>query len=221
MASEKDRWLAWLEGAKIIFGMVAVVVGGYWTYLKFIRTEAPLFEKTAKIDWYLSDPVNEPEGCSRYFKIHFVNTGKTVFTVTRVVTRGWKFYFRPDNAKFAKLLDIDEIETQDRPVFEKEFPDPKFKKVREKPPWYAVLQRYRRDDEKPRWYPLLGTYRPGEEYSHTFVLLFKKEQGAWIFLKTEIFIDGESEPEVAGDWGAVCGPNPSTVQPQATDSRGG
>jgi len=60
---------------------------------------------------------------------------------------------------------------------------------------------------------LLGTYRPGEEYSHTFVLLFKKEQGAWIFLKTEIFIDGQSEPEVAGDWGAVCGPNPSTVKP--------
>jgi hypothetical protein len=221
MASEKDRWLARLEGAKIIFGMVAVLVGGYWTYLKFIRTEAPLFERTTKVNWYLSDPVDEPEGCSRYFNVYFMNSGKSVLSVTKVLTRGWKFYFRPDNTKFAKLLDTDEIETQDQPVFEKQFPDPKFEKPKGKPPWYALLRRYWRDEEKSRWYPFLGTYRPGEEYSHTFVLLFKKEQDAWIFLKTEIFIEGETKPKVVGGWGAVCGPKAGMVPPQETDSRTG
>jgi hypothetical protein len=145
--------------------------------------------------------------CSRYFNVHFVNTGKSEFAVNKVLTRVWKFYFRPDNAKIAKLLDIDEIETPDRLVFQKEFPDPRFEPPPAKPPWYA-LRRFWGDEEKTRWYPLLGTYRPGEEYSHTFVLLLKKEQGAWIFVKTEIFIEGENKPKVGGDWGAVCGPNP-------------
>jgi hypothetical protein len=120
-------------------------------------------------------------------------------------------------------LDTDEIETQSEPVFIKEFPDLKFEKAKEKPkekpPRLAFLRRYWREEENSRWYPFLGTYRPGEEYSHTFALLFKKEPDAWIFLKTEIFIEGETRPKVVGGWGAVCGPKAGTALPPVTDSR--
>lgn len=183
MADEKDRSFRILEKTKIIVEILAILVAGYWTYLKFIRTEAPLFETNASIDRDLSPAEDRGGSCLRFFNVTLENTGKSAFTVERVVTRVWKFPLQEDKA--VEFVDLDRIEAQE-PVFQKEFPDPAF-------------------GDKARWYPFLGRHRSGETYSHSFQFLFKKEVGAWIFVKTEIFIEGEAEPEVAGMWDSICG----------------
>jgi hypothetical protein len=189
MASGKEHWQEhlqpWLETAKTIVGILAILVGGYWTYLKFIRTEAPLFEKNARVEWSITQPVDQGEDCMQSFNVRFINTGKSVFTINKVLTRAWKFYFQRSDAEFATLMDLDKIQTVGQLVLQKEFPDPAFA-------------------ETMRWYPLVGKYRSGEEYSHEFSFLFKKEDKAWILLKTEIFFEGEATPKVAGIWRAVC-----------------
>lgn len=183
MADEKDRFFRILDAAKIIVEIIAIFVAGYWTYLKFIRTEAPLYETNTSINWSLSPPEERGGNCLRFFNVTLENTGKSVFTVERVVTRVWKFSLQEDKA--VVFVDLDRIESQ-KPVFQKEFPDPAF-------------------GDKTRWYPFLGRHRSGESHGHDFQFLFKKEAGAWIFVKTEIFIEGESEPEFAGMWDSICG----------------
>jgi hypothetical protein len=165
--------------------IAAVLVGGYWTWLVFIRTEAPLLEVNSRVDRSLSAPVPHADGCLRTLWMNLVNTGKSAFTVEKAVTRGWKFSMHREDRAFAELMDLERIEAQD-PLFTKEFPDPA-------------------TQGRARWYPFLQRYRAGESYSHDFVFLLKKEAGAWIFLKTEFFLKGEAMPRVGGVFEPVCG----------------
>lgn len=185
MTEEKDRFLQFLEKLWKGVQIAGVLVGGFWTYAKFIQTEGPLFEPNVTMNRSLGDAKETPGGCIRSFSIGFENTGKSVLTVQKVRTRGWKFDFQRDKDTFAELLDLDKIQAQGREVFRKEFPDPKFPD--------AV------------WFPFLGKYRSGEKYSHEFSLLLKREDGAWIYLQTEIFVKDEAKPKVSAMWGPVCG----------------
>ena len=184
MANEKSRFFRGLEALQIIVQIIAIFVAGFWTYLKFIRTEAPLFENSARVSRSLNAPAEQGGACLRSFNVTFENTGKSVFTVKRVLTRVWKFSLQRD--KDVTLVDLDKIEAEE-PVFKKEFPDPALN-----------------DNTRPA--PFLKRYRPGEVYSHDFQFLFKRKEGeAWIFVKTEIFLDGEAKPHVAGAWDPICG----------------
>ena len=83
-------------------------------------------------------------------------------------------------------MDLYEIQETGEKIFELSFPE---------------------DDEEDeaRWYPFLKKYRPNENYSHTFEFIAKKDNEAWIFIKTEIFIEGEDTPKVGGAWDRICG----------------
>jgi hypothetical protein len=186
MAEGHDRFFRGLDALKTIVGIVAVLVGGYWTYSKFISTEAPLYEPNITVTRSLSAPVRQGEDCIRDFGISVENTGKSVVTITRVVTRGWKFFLQRDQEAFAALVDLDKIEIPGLQIVAKEFPDP------------AV-------GTGGRWYPLLGKLRTGEKTEHSFTLLFKNEAGTWIYLKSEIFVEGEAKPKIGGMWDRVCG----------------
>ena len=185
MSEEKDRLLQTLEKLWKIVQIAAVLVGGFWTYVKFIHTEAPLFETNVRMTRSLSDPKGTPGGCIRSFSVGFENTGKSVLTVRKVLTRGWKFDFQRGKDRFAELLDLDKIQAQGQELFRKEFPDTRFPDA--------------------AWFPFLGRYRSGEKYSHEFSLLLKNEDDAWVYLQTEIFVEGEARPKVSGMWAAVCG----------------
>jgi hypothetical protein len=173
-----------LEAIWKITQIAAVLVGGYWTWLVFVRTEAPLLEVNATIERSLSAPVRHATGCLQTFTVTLVNTGKTAFTAKSVVTRGWKFYMPKNSDVFAELMDLDRIKME-RPLFEKRFPDA------------AALG-------TASWYPFLRRYRAGERYSHDFVVYLKKEAGAWFYLETEIVLKGEAIPQVSGMWDRVC-----------------
>jgi len=185
MAEDKDRWLTILEATKTAVGIIAVVVGGYWTYSKFIYTEAPLHETNAEVTRELTAPVERPGGCSRSFIVGLKNTGKPVLTVRKVETRVWKFHMPTEKDAFADLVDLDKITAGSKPVFEKRFPDPAFA-------------------GEARWYPFLGKRRPNESYTHEFQFFFRKEPEAWIYVLVEIFLEGEENPKIAGVWSPVC-----------------
>jgi len=185
MAEEKGRWFKILEAVKTTVGIIAVVVGGYWTYWKFIHTEASLFERNAEVTRELTAPVERMGGCSRSFNVGLKNTGKSVLMVEKVETRVWKFHMQTEKDAFVELVDLDRIVTGSKPVFEKMFPDPAF-------------------GDKTLSYPFLGRHRPNETYSHQFEFFFKNEPGAWIYVLVEIYLEGEVKPKIAGMWSPVC-----------------
>lgn len=185
MTERTDRLRETLEILWKVVQIAAVLVGGFWTYAKFIHTEAPLFERNVNMTRHLSAPRHTPDGCIRSFTVGFENTGKSSLTVQRVVTRGLRFAFHRQGKAFAALLDIDVIQRRGTEVFSKRFPDPDFPD--------AVLV------------PFVGKYRAGERYSHEFRLLLAPEDAAWIYLETAVFVEGEPKPYVSAMWDPVCG----------------
>ncbi len=174
-----------LDGLWKISQIAAVIVGGYWTWDKFIKVEAPLLEPRVATTRDLGAPLPHPDGCLRSFVVGLKNTGTSVFKVTRVVTRAWSFTLRRDEDT-GRLMDLEQIE-DGKPLFApKDFPDPA----------YAG---------QPRHYPFIQSYRKDDEYSHEFVLVLARDPDAWVYVKTELYLAGDPVPRVAGAWAPMCG----------------
>ncbi len=153
MAEEKDRLLQTLDKLWKIVQIGGLLLAGFWTYAKYIQTEAPFFEPSVTMNRDLSPATETPDGCSRAFTVGFENSGKSVLTVRKVITQGWRFNFQRSESAFPELLDLDKIKVQGQVVFLKEFPDPSYPNA--------------------TWFPFLGRYRTAEKYSHEFLLLLK------------------------------------------------
>lgn len=188
MEVEASRSLRVLRSALIVVQIAAILVAGLWTYMKFIRTEAPLFKNSAKADHELHAPIPLPDGCRRQFSVTLTNTGKTTFEVKKVVMRFWRFTFDRKHDEPVKVLDLREIEKQPE-QFKQEF------KVTDSG-----------SGDKALINPYLGQYRPGELYRHTWDLLLDDSGDDWFYVKAEMFIDNmDKATKIAGDWGPVCG----------------
>jgi hypothetical protein len=70
--------------------IAALIVAGYWTYVKFIKTEAPSLETAARLQF--SDLKVYPTGDSCRLKIRAImhNDGHTIFWLRRFQIQGWR-----------------------------------------------------------------------------------------------------------------------------------
>ena len=90
--TELDRFKGWSEALKNVVQICAILVAGYWTYHKFIQTEAPSLETRANVRSELSwNPSSNPRYCNAKFKVHVENAGRSSFDVLSVHVRAWKF----------------------------------------------------------------------------------------------------------------------------------
>lgn len=70
-----------LENLKIIVEVLAIIIGGYWTYYKFIYTEEYMlhssYSLTTSLNW---KPINS-NNTAGIFNVQLKNTGTTTFTL--------------------------------------------------------------------------------------------------------------------------------------------
>lgn len=178
----------WSEVLKNVVQVAAIIVGGYWTWYKFIRTEAPALETRAdvssEITWYPS-PI--PKSCYAHYSIHIQNVGQSSFTVDSVHIRAWQFELSLPQNSSAKFVDLHEIE---------------------KGPTFF--------DQNYRSTILLGIYSPGVKANDTVSWIVRRVPNSLVLFKTEFYLNQKGEPRSqkpveeteswdTQDWEAVCG----------------
>ncbi len=120
--TELDRLKGWSEALKNVVQIFAILVAGYWTYHKFIQTEAPSLETRTQVMSELNwNPSPNLKYCNANFTVHVENKGQSTFEVSSVHIRAWKFNDAPAKEDtVATFLDPLEIETGPT-FFDREF----------------------------------------------------------------------------------------------------
>jgi hypothetical protein len=76
--------------AKALVEILAILVGGYWTYDKFIRTEAPALAPNLRLEsglvWH---KLERKSPCLAEVTLQVTNRSKSEITVRKVVRRAW------------------------------------------------------------------------------------------------------------------------------------
>jgi hypothetical protein len=70
--------------------IVALAVAGYWTYIRFIRVDAPTLEPVSRVEF--DGPRFDPhdESCRVKIGLKVFNEGHSGFAVSRVQIQGWQ-----------------------------------------------------------------------------------------------------------------------------------
>ncbi|WP_418315088.1 hypothetical protein [Piscinibacter sakaiensis] len=197
MAEGKDSVLQILEWIWRGVQIFAVLVAGVWTYQTFVWTEGPLLAQNVRLNSHLRAATPATGGCQRAFQVNLENTGKSELNVVKVVTVAYRFELQREPDKFARLIDIDWIRANGTAEWTKVFPDPKYQPDPEN-----------KDEDKAKkakWSPFLGPLRTTETYNHSFDMLLRYEPEAWIYVETEVYVEGSNQPKVGGAWDRVCG----------------
>src|SRR5258708_6411720 len=74
----------WIEAAKNIAEIVALIVGGWWAYSRFFATEAPSLEERGALESTLGWSQEEPDRCIATLGITIKNIGKRAFEVDSI-----------------------------------------------------------------------------------------------------------------------------------------
>src|SRR5580765_3415789 len=79
------------EILKNIFTILAIVIGGYWTYTRFVQVDAPSLEPrgTASSSVFWND--FDSKKCEAVFNVNFANLGHTSFDITKLEVQAWRF----------------------------------------------------------------------------------------------------------------------------------
>lgn len=101
----KSKFERFIDVAKALFEIAAIVVGGYWTYTKFIRVEEPALEHNFQIAATLRwDKLEAKSPCLAVLAIDVTNESKSASAVSKVVRRAW-FVPRPKDLQGIKFFD--------------------------------------------------------------------------------------------------------------------
>lgn len=110
LQSQLEQFKGWSEVLKNIAQICAIIVAGWWTYHKFIKTEAPSLELRAdvmsNVNWV---PSSNPEYCQANFRIQVENSGKSSFDLGSIHVRAWKFDVPANENAAATSFDNDQI----------------------------------------------------------------------------------------------------------------
>jgi len=86
----------WLATVKGIVEIAAILLGGYWTYDKFIKTEKPALERNFKAEGTLMwQEVSDPDVCMAIVHIQLKNISKSKIQITKVKRYAW-YIERPE-----------------------------------------------------------------------------------------------------------------------------
>jgi hypothetical protein len=194
------------------FTVLAIIIGGWWTYTHFLRAEAPSLEPrafaTSVLDW---KPVDN-QRCEAFFDVTFTNSGNSSVRIVKLWVRGWQYdrdskrvqgstSNQPANADVAvTYLDIEKIK-ESKPIFDKTFSNN---------PTGGV-------------YMFIGNYPPTASFRHSFVFSVTTAPTRGVYFEANFFKETSSGPEqvfaYTGTWDEVCNfSKPAPTPPVAVSS---
>ena len=111
MSKDRRNVFDWLEVAKNIVEIVALIGAGLWAYTKYAESEAPSLEFrgdiSTKLDW---SPIPRSADCLGEFRVKITNNGRASFEVRSVHLRIWIADF-PAKVGPISRLNPDQFET--------------------------------------------------------------------------------------------------------------
>jgi hypothetical protein len=128
----------WSETAKNLAQIVALAVGGYWTYTVYVHKDAPSLQTHATTGGGFEWSTVDAESCMGTFYVNLKNDGQTDFNVDRVRLRLWEFE-NPKALGAIAFVDLNSIQSG-RPLFERVYKEGIF--VRHFPPNYGRNDSY-------------------------------------------------------------------------------
>ena len=204
MSKKVENAKVWSEIGKNLFQVLAILVGGIWTYNMFIRQEAPSLEPKAtavgSFDW---NEVENSDACEATFRVSLTNAGTTPFDVTEVRVRGWKFR-RDNGGEFASFLDVLEIQDTAEQFFDKTYTDGNEVGDNITPPFY------------------IEHYPPEHNYTNTFSWIINPDPDYWILIDVQFTAksNGETYEWRSYNWNqVVCLNQNMCAQPSINPDR--
>ncbi|HLY24385.1 MAG TPA: hypothetical protein VKT83_18110 [bacterium] len=178
-----DGIARWTEVAKAIVQIIAIIIGGIWTYNKFIRTEAPSLEQfhvsQAQLKWHV---LPQKDMCAASVAVTLLNGGTTPVDVNSLQARVWEFVWPQSDKAF---LDLNQVEATS-PVFNRTFSA----NVAES--------------------ALLGHYRLNSPHTDTFTWIFKKLKNRLLVFRLDGKAQMQQVNMIA--WGGGGRPQEQTVK---------
>jgi hypothetical protein len=180
----------WVEIAKNIVEIIAILSAGIWAYYTFVLKDAPGLEKRVKTESELIwNDVRGTETCEAENKVAFENIGSVAFDISKVRVRGWIFStITLEDKEIAKYLDVNAILAKETPFFERTFEN--------------------KEGAFPMgWAPFLGHYPPGATWKHSFQFVMKPVLNNWVLFLVEIYEKGNDEEplDATYQWELICG----------------
>jgi hypothetical protein len=183
------------EILKNLFTILALVVGGYWTYTKFVRVEAPSLEPRGTASSGVSWNDLGSGKCEAVLDEDFANSGNTSFEINKMEIRVWKFRRDSNPGQFVTYLDIDEVRKKGQVIFEKSYS--------EKPSGGINM--------------FIGHYSPTNTFRHSFVFSMNRAPGESVYFEATYYMNGSDHVTAyTGTWDTICnvsrpapGPSPT------------
>ena len=176
-----DNFRSWSEVLKNYCQIVAVLVGGWWTYHLFVKKEAPWLEArgsaSSEIKW---QSISGSDDKQVDFQLILRNTGTTSFNISKIRVRGWEFDMAGLTEKI-RFFDVDKIKTQE-PFFDKT---------------------YKLDPSSSIPFP--SHYPPEASGYNSFTWILKPDCTKRLYLVAEVYQAGKKTPNwSAASWAQEC-----------------
>jgi len=175
---EKTKFERTVDVIRSLVEILAICIGGYWTYTTFIRTEEPGLRHNLRMDSVLSwDEIGMGSPCLANLSLDLENKSKSVLVVSKVRRRAW-FVPRPERFKGIAYFDPLLIQLGD--------PD---------------------DDETYTDGPFVQTYAPGASAHYSLTWFVENKPDTYSLFRFEVF-ENEHDEEPSDfhyDWGSTCG----------------
>ena len=177
MSSKKDKIVAYLEIAKTLVEIAALLTAGLWAYAKFTETERPSLEFrgniTTKLDW---SQIPTSKDCLGEFAVTITNEGLSSFNVKSVRLRIWLTDFPARTSEISRI---------DPDQFEKGAPAYDLKMVSK---------------------PLTGHYPPSVSDNFNYNFVVEKKDGKLKVAKARVDAIADTGELSSSRWDFVCGP---------------
>lgn len=190
-------WWGWLNKAKTLLEILAILIAGWWAYTRFIQGEAPSLATRGDIQGNLTWSSHSKDTCQGDFEVEFKNIGKTPIIISKVRLSAWSFD-EPVGSANDRVRFIEPLKIQRERLFEQEAND------------YMAFR-----------------YGPDERVKHGFGFIVNRTPGKRILFMADVWgheEGGEQGPDptwIQYNWDWFCGENPSpsptpTPAPQDT-----
>ena len=202
LSKNRESINSWTDTVSHVATVIALIVGGVWTYMLFVKKDAPALEYRGKlntdIQWTAS---HEKDYCWGTLQATVKNEGLSSFDVTDVLIRGWYYTIKTSAAKDENSLPapgakrptmIDDQQIMSRePDFSRSY-DSENSKL----PGGDILP------------GLLTHYPPGGEAHQDTSFVFERDPTSGVILKVDVTTGGKhSQQFVSGAFTGdqICG----------------
>jgi hypothetical protein len=118
MTNPKSKWSTYLENAKNLFEILAIIATGVWALFVFALKEQPAYDKTIKVTGELRiDSVNilNSKFCQANLALDIKNLRPSSITIDTITINLW--YFPVDSLPSDGFLDIEKYKLTHKPFY--------------------------------------------------------------------------------------------------------